>query len=120
MPFWDRFVLWPYLGLADTLPVGRDIIGRLFDRVFALGRLDPTVLSDLRILLLLVAGRPNTDLRLAANQETNRRRLAVRPQRACRARDAARAARRQPAGGQEGTCRLTPLWSPVREKFLTL
>ena len=23
MPFWDRFVLWVYLGMADSIPVPR-------------------------------------------------------------------------------------------------
>jgi hypothetical protein len=34
MTFWDRFVLWLYVTLADTLPVGRDALGRLLTLAF--------------------------------------------------------------------------------------
>jgi hypothetical protein len=39
MWFWDRWVLWPYASMADTLPVGRDALGRLLMLVFQRGRL---------------------------------------------------------------------------------
>jgi hypothetical protein len=35
MTFWDRFVLWLYLGMRDTLPVGRDAAARIFNQALA-------------------------------------------------------------------------------------
>ena len=80
MPFWDRFVLWLSLGLADTLPLGRDAVGRLFDRAFALGRLDPAALNDLSILLLAAGGRHSAPVREAALAELTSRNLAADPE----------------------------------------
>ncbi len=80
MPFWDRFILWVYLGLADTLHAGRDAVRRLFDRAFGLGRLNLAGLNDLSILLLLAGGRPGTAVHSAAEQEADRRQLQGRPQ----------------------------------------
>ncbi len=39
MPFWDRFVLALYFGLAQHLPVGRDAALRILDRAIDRGRL---------------------------------------------------------------------------------
>jgi hypothetical protein len=55
MNFWDRFVLWAYLGLVDTQPVGRGAISRLFNSCFARGQLNPANLNDLSVLLILSA-----------------------------------------------------------------
>jgi hypothetical protein len=79
MPFWDRFVLWVYLALADTLPVGRDALGRLFDKAFALRRLNPAALNDLSILLIAAGARATSDVREGALAEITRRGLATDP-----------------------------------------
>ena len=53
MPFWDRFILALYFGLAWHLPVGRDAALRTLDRAIARGRLTLAHLNDTSLLLLL-------------------------------------------------------------------
>jgi hypothetical protein len=53
MPFWDRFVLALYFGLAQHLPQGRDATLRVLDRAIARERLSLAALSDTSLLLLL-------------------------------------------------------------------
>lgn len=75
MPFWDRFVLWVYLGLADVLPVGRDAVNRLFERIYASGQLDLRLANDLTVLLVAGACRPGGPARLAAEAQIGSRQL---------------------------------------------
>jgi hypothetical protein len=53
MPFWDRFVLALYFGLAQHLPVGRDAALRILDEAIARERLSLSGLNDTSLLLLL-------------------------------------------------------------------
>jgi hypothetical protein len=53
MPFWDRFVLALYFGLAQHLPLGRDAALRILERAIARRRLALAALSDTSLLLLL-------------------------------------------------------------------
>jgi len=75
MPFWDRFTLWVYLGLADVLPVGRDAVGRLFEHAHGAGQLDLTQANDLTVLLVAGVCRPGDPSRLAAEGQINHRGL---------------------------------------------
>jgi hypothetical protein len=81
MTFGDRFVLWLYASMAETLPVGRDALDRLLDLAFQRGRLAPALLNDLSILLILAASPAGSPLRIAKEQEEQRRRLVRHPQR---------------------------------------
>jgi hypothetical protein len=53
MPFWDRFVLALYFGLAQHLPAGRDAALRILDRAIERERLSLFCLNDTSLLLLL-------------------------------------------------------------------
>lgn len=75
MPFWDRFALWVYLGLADVQPVGRDAAARLFGQAYASGQLDFGAANDLTVLLAAGVCCPGGPVRLAAEAEFHRRRL---------------------------------------------
>jgi hypothetical protein len=79
MSFWDHFVLWVYLGLADTQPVGRDVAGRLFNNAFSLGFLVPGQLNDLSLLLVLAATPAGSPTHTAATVEINNRNLHAQP-----------------------------------------
>lgn len=77
MPFWDRFVLWVYLGLADVFPAGRHAISRLFERTHSAGRLNLGDLNDLSILLLASSCRRGLPVRLEAEAEILHRNLST-------------------------------------------
>jgi hypothetical protein len=81
MTFWDRFVLWLYVTMADTLPVGRDALGRLLALAFQRGRFSVASLNDLSLLLILAACPAEAPLRTAAEQEATRRSLVRHPRR---------------------------------------
>jgi hypothetical protein len=46
MKFWERVILWWYLSLAETLPVGRDALGRLLALASQRGRLFPAAVNE--------------------------------------------------------------------------
>lgn len=75
MPFWDRFALWVYLGLADLLPVGRDVVVRLFEHAYTAGHLDITHANPVTLLLISGVCRPGSPVRVAAEAQIARRRL---------------------------------------------
>lgn len=80
MPFWDRFVLWVYLGLAEVLPVGRDAVARLCERAHRSRqphRLDLGHANDLTVLLVAGTCRPGRPARIAAEAEFASRHLST-------------------------------------------
>lgn len=78
MKFWDRFVLWVYLSMADW-SVPRTIAGRIFEQALNNGHLEPEALNDLSVLLLLTNAPPKTALWQAAEAEVSTRSLPAAP-----------------------------------------
>jgi hypothetical protein len=75
MAFWDRFVLWLYASMAESLPVGRNALGRVLALAFLRGRLAPASLNDLSLLLILATSPGGAPLRTPAEREVAQRRL---------------------------------------------
>ena len=78
MTFWDRFVLWVYLGMADWVPVPRATAGHIFEQALQRGRLQLASLNDLSVLLLLACAPPNSPVGAAAQADALRRDLPAR------------------------------------------
>jgi hypothetical protein len=79
MTFRDRFILRLYYTFGDTLPVGRDVAGRLFALAMARGRFTPAQLNDLSLLLLLAILPNGSSWRSPIEQEVLRRDLHQQP-----------------------------------------
>jgi hypothetical protein len=75
MSFWDRFILWVFLGLVDVRPLGTEAVARLFQLAFERGFLDLGSLTDASLLFLLSGSCANTPVANAARAETQTRNL---------------------------------------------
>jgi hypothetical protein len=75
MPFWDRFALWVYLGLADLHPVGRDAVVRLFGHAYSAECLNLTHSNPITLLLIAGVCPPESAVRVTAEAQLIHRRL---------------------------------------------